>query len=259
MAGGSLALAQSAAQKPAPAHSVSASGQPLFASNCASCHGLDGRGGERAPNIAQNSEIQRVSDTALTRIVQDGVTGMGMPAFHSLTASEVKAIVLYLRTLQGVHQAAALPGDTKRGKEIFFGKAGCSACHMVGGSGGFIASDLSGFARTHSTAEIRSAITKPSASIDRPSVVVTTREGGSYAGRIRDEDNFSLQLQTLDGSFHFFARSDLERVEPDPQGLMPTDYGSTLSRKELDDLVSYLIVSAQASQSTPKEGIEERE
>ncbi len=258
-ASGGLLLAQSAAQKAAGSHAVKPSGQQFFASSCASCHGLDGRGGERAPNIAQKTEIQRLSDTALTRIVQDGVTGTGMPAFHSLTVSEVKAIVLYLRTLQGANQVVALPGDAERGKEIFFARTGCSACHMVAGSGGFIASDLSGFARTHSAAEIRTAITRPGGNIERPSVVATTRDGQKYAGRVRNEDNFSLQLQTLDGAFHFLAKSDLERVEPDPQALMPTDYGSTLSRKELDDLVSYLIVSAKTSESTPKEDIEERE
>ena len=59
--GASFALvAQSAAQqsenaKPQLKSSKSA-GQQVFASTCAGCHGLDGRGGERAPNIAQNPE-----------------------------------------------------------------------------------------------------------------------------------------------------------------------------------------------------------
>jgi cytochrome c oxidase cbb3-type subunit III len=258
-AGGSLALGQSAAQKPARSNSLNPSGQRLFASTCASCHGLDGRGGERAPNIAQKPEIQRLSDAALTRTVQDGVTGTGMPAFHSLAVSEVKAIVIYLRTLQGANQAAVLPGDPERGKELFFAKAGCSSCHMVAGSGGFIASDLSGFARTHSAVEVRTAVTKPSVNPDRPSVVATTRDGHQYAGRIRNEDNFSLQLQTLDGAFQFLSKSDLERVERNPQGPMPADYSSTLSPKELDDLVSYLIVSAKTSESPSKKGMEDRE
>ena len=259
MASGSFAPVQSAAQKAAHSNSVSTAGQQLFASNCASCHGLDGRGGERAPNIAQKTEIQRLSGAALTRIIQDGVTGTGMPAFRALTASEVKAVVLYLRTLQGVNQTVALPGDPERGKELFFAKAGCSACHMVAGSGGFIASDLSGFARTHSAAEIRSAITSRSGSIDKPSVVATTRDGRKYAGRVRNEDNFSLQLQTPDGAFQFLAKSDIEHVEIDPQASMPKNYGSTLSPKELDDIVSYLITSAKTSESPSTKAMEERE
>lgn len=193
------------------------------------------------------------------RIVQDGIPGMGMPAFHSFTASEAKAVVLYLRTLQGVNQTVALPGAPGGGKDIFSSKGRCSACHMVAGSGGFIASDLSGFARTHSAQETRRAIVQPTASADRLLVVVKTRDGRKYSGRIRDEDNFSLQLQTLDGAFHSFDKVDIDRVELDPQAQMPTDYGSSLSPKELDDLVSYLITSARTSESTSKKGIEERE
>ena len=220
---------------------------------------MDGRGGERAPNIAQRAEILHLSDAALKRIVEDGVRGTGMPAFHALTPSQVAEVVLYLRKLQGVNQAAAIPGDSNHGKELFFGKAECSSCHMVSGKGGFIASDLSGFARNHSAQEILTAITRPGANSDRPSVVVTTRDGQNYSGRIRNEDNFSLQLQTLDGAFHFIAKSDLEHLEMDPQALMPSDYGSTLTPKELDDLVSFLMNSAKTGEVTPERGFEDRE
>lgn len=55
------------------------------------------------------------------------------------------------------------------------------------------------------------------------------------------EDNFSLQLQTPDGTFHFMATSDLEGLEYSSRTLMPSDYGSTLSPNELNDVVSYLM------------------
>jgi len=182
-----------------------------------------------------------------------------MPAFHSFSTSELKAVVAYLRILQGANQGVAQAGNSELGKELFFGKAGCSACHTVSGSGGFIAADLSGFARTHSGAEIRSAVTKPSPDLERPSVVVIMRDGQKYQGRIRNQDNFSLQLQTFDGGFHFLAKSDVDRVEPDTQGEMPTNYGAVLSPKELDDLISYLVTSAKTGESTAGKGNEERE
>src|SRR4030081_2551948 len=37
-------------------------GEEIFASSCAGCHGLDGRGGERAPNIAGRPAVQQLSD-----------------------------------------------------------------------------------------------------------------------------------------------------------------------------------------------------
>ncbi|HWY19706.1 MAG TPA: c-type cytochrome [Candidatus Acidoferrum sp.] len=241
---------------------VSTPGMQTFASTCASCHGLDGRGGERAPNIADSAKAQRLSDAQITHIIENGIPGTGMPAFHSLEGSNIKAVVTYLRTLQGTRKPVKLPGDPERGKTIFLGKAGCSNCHMAAGQGGFIASDLSGYARTHNQDEIRSAIIDPVTSGDRQARLVTAilRGGEKYVGRIRNEDNFSLQLQTMDGTFQLIAKSNLEELEYNSQTLMPPDYASTLSRDELNDVVSYLmrVANASASQSqTPKKEFED--
>jgi cytochrome c oxidase cbb3-type subunit III len=238
---------------------VSTRGKQTFASTCANCHGLDGRGGERAPNIAENPRAQRLSDVQIAHIIENGIPGTAMPAFHSLQTADVQAVVTYLRTLQGTRQTLKLPGDPVRGEAIFFGNAGCSACHIIAGKGGFIASDLSTFARTHTVEEIRSAVTDPATSSDPQArlLTATTRGGAKIVGRIRNEDNFSLQLQTLEGAFHFVTKSDLETLEYNPQTLMPSDYSSTLSRDELNDVTSYLIKVAGASASeTPKKADE---
>ena len=63
----------------------------------------------------------------------------------------------------------------------------------------------------------------------------------------RNEDNFSLQIQALDGTFHFFTKSELRSIEYQARSLMPSDYGSRLSRQELDDLVSYLMNVGRAN------------
>jgi cytochrome c oxidase cbb3-type subunit III len=222
--------------------SVSTRGKQTFASTCAGCHGLDARGGERAPNIVENPKVLRLSDAQISHIIENGVPGTGMPAFHSLANPDVRAVVAYLRFLQGTKSALKLPGDPARGETSFFGRAGCSGCHMAGGKGGFIAADLSGYAHSHAVEQIRSAITTPAAGNDRQSrlVTVTTRGGEKYVGRIRNEDNFSLQLQGLDGTFYFVDKSDLVGLDSS-QTLMPSDYGSTLSSGELNDIVSYLI------------------
>jgi cytochrome c oxidase cbb3-type subunit III len=218
-------------------------GAKIFASTCSGCHGLDGRGSERAPDIAQRREVQRLTDAELLRIVQEGVAGTGMPAFHALRDTELKSVVAYLRVLQGSNKPVILPGDPKRG-ELTFMKAGCAECHTVAGNGGFLASDLSTYAHTHSAGEIRDVVIHPSQEPGARAVVVTVRDGQKYSGRIRNEDNFSLQLQTADGKFHFLAKSEIEQMEYDPQSLMPADYSSKLSAKELDDIVSYLMKSA---------------
>jgi putative heme-binding domain-containing protein len=240
---------------------VSPRGKQTFASTCAHCHGLDGRGGERAPNIAENPRVQRLSDVQISHIIENGIPSTAMPAFHSLENADVKAVVTYLRTLQGTRQTLKLPGDPVRGETIVVGKAGCSSCHMIAGKGGFIAADLSTYARTHTVEEIRSAITDPAPASDRQVrlVTATTRGGAKVVGRIRNEDNFSLQLQTLDGTFHFVTKSDLEGLEYNSQALMPSDYSSTLNPDELNDVVSYLMRVASAGQSGTPTKVDEWE
>jgi cytochrome c oxidase cbb3-type subunit III len=224
-------------------------GKQIFSTSCAACHGLDGRGGERGPDISHRPEVQRRPDRALVHIVREGVPGTAMPSFRSLGAARIQAVVRYLRSLQGQTAAVELPGDAMHGKALFFGKAGCAQCHMVKGEGGFIGSDLSGYAVTQSASGIRSAITDPNKNLDlrKRTVIVATMDGKTQTGIARNEDNFSLQLQTIDGAFHLFTKSELQSVEYQPRSLMPDDYGSKLTRQELDDLVSYLMSIGQTS------------
>ena len=74
-------------------------GAAIFASNCAGCHGADGRGGEHAPNIATAPEVQHLMDRELAGIIRYGISGAGMPAFSSLKQQEVAELVSYLRVL----------------------------------------------------------------------------------------------------------------------------------------------------------------
>ena len=249
------ALAQQAAQ-PAPSTSkASASpGRQIFSSTCASCHGLDGRGGERGPDIVTRPEITRLSDEDTLKILRSGIPGKGMPPFAALGGAKLSSVLSYLRTLQGNRTLAPVAGDAALGKELYRGKANCSECHMVNGAGGFLGPDLSNYAENHSAADIRSAIVSPGNKTGprRIAASVTTKEGKKYEGLVRNEDNFSLQLQTPDGAFHFFSKSDLATIDYRRESLMPADYGSKFSSAELDALVAYLVRSAQEKGSHKK-------
>ena len=236
-----------------PADESSAEGRQIFEQRCAGCHGLDGRGGERAPDIAVNAKTQRRSDDELFRIIERGLPGTGMPSFASL-GSSTKSVVVYLRQLQGKSGVAQLPGDAQKGRGLFYGKARCSECHAAAGAGGFIAADLSAFG-TRSVDEIREAITKPS-NVTRQGgkMIVKTRGGQEYAGVVRNEDNFSLQLQSLNGEFHLFLKSELASFARQPESLMPADYGSTLHPGELNDIVSFLMFAARDAKAEAAPG-----
>src|SRR3984957_1711549 len=57
----------------APSQQDDAAARQIFAGTCAGCHGLDGRGAERGPNIATRVEVRRRSDEELLRILRNGV------------------------------------------------------------------------------------------------------------------------------------------------------------------------------------------
>jgi putative heme-binding domain-containing protein len=232
--------AQRAGQK--SASSVDA-GRQAFSSICASCHGLDARGGERGPDIATRPEVVRLSDDDLLKVLRTGIPEKGMPAFAALGPAKLSSLLRYLRSLQGKGAEAGATGDATKGEELFSGKGGCSACHMVNGSGGFLGPELSSYGANHNAAEIRGAIVnaKERSGQRHGGAEVTTKDGKSYSGLVRNEDNFSLQLQSTDGAFHFFSKSDVASINYHQEPVMPTDYGARLSAVELDALAAYLL------------------
>ena len=230
-------------------------GAQLYQSHCAYCHGADGRGG-RGPAIATLPKVIAMSNQDLMGIVHKGEPDQGMPGFPDLGDPGTKAVVQYLRMLQGVTAdgpPAKLAGDPDAGQQIFYGKGQCSTCHMILGKGGFMATELTSYARNRTAQEILQAIVNPDANLEPTSRVVhvRTREGQSLTGVVRAEDNLRMALQTEDGQYHFLSRSSLAAVNYSDHSLMPRDYGTRLTSRELDDLVAFLIVTSRHARTEP--------
>jgi len=231
-------------------------GEQTFVSACAVCHGLDGRGGEHAPDIATSPIVQAFSEADLELIVANGIPSHGMPGFNNLGPAGIKAVVDYLLILQGKQSTAAVRGNPSQGMQLFFGRAQCSSCHMVHGKGGFLGADLTEYSRTHSPQEMREAIVNPYKNLSprQDTVVAVTRDGQKLTGIARNEDNFSVQLQTADGAFHLLMKSNLAALHHVPRSLMPSDYTSKLSASEIDDLISFLAETGETSETKKSEG-----
>jgi putative heme-binding domain-containing protein len=232
------------AQQPAStASAADVQGPMLFDSNCGSCHGSDGRGGEHGPDIATAPEVQRFADTDLMAIATNGVSGTGMPAFGWLGHEKLIAIVQYLRTLQGRQINIKLPGNPKGGETLFFGRARCSECHMVNGKGGFIGSDLSLYGADETAGHVRNVIVDPERNLPprKKATTVVTHTGQKFTGMLKVDDNFSVSIQTMDGDFHRFQKSQLTHIDIGSHSLMPVYYGSMLNDEQINDLVSYLL------------------
>lgn len=227
-------------------------GVQRFMEYCAGCHGADARGGDKAPSLVSRANSLNRSDSELFRIVRDGTKG-GMPSFAQIGDANIRAVVQFLRVIENNAPAksasaeAAVTGDAESGRTLYFGKAQCSRCHLMQGKGGFIANNLTTYARNRSADEILKAITTPDIPLAPASqvVTVTTRTGQKLTGVLRNEDNFNLELQSEDGRYHLLDRSAVTDVHYTEHSLMPRDYAARLSPQELNDIVSFLIVSGR--------------
>jgi cytochrome c oxidase cbb3-type subunit III len=117
----------------------------------------------------------------------------------------------------------------------------------VKGRGGFLGGELTYYGAEAKPDQIHAVIRDPEKNLpkDKKATTVVTSNGQKITGMLRINDNFQLSLQTPDGQFHFLAKSDLKQVDIGSRSLMPA--ATSLSDKEVDDLVSYLIKTGTES------------
>src|SRR5437016_1369171 len=108
-----------------------------FESRCAPCHGADGAGGERGPNIVDGRHPRSQTKQTLRDVIHNGIPDAGMPAF-SLPDATLNSLVDFVFTLRSPAVDQPLPGDPEAGKRFFAGKGKCTGCHMIKGSGGVL-------------------------------------------------------------------------------------------------------------------------
>lgn len=215
-------------------------GSRLYGTNCSFCHGPSG---DAIANVDLRSGKFRKasSDEELGRLIVAGVPGTAMPP-HKLQDSEVTGIVAYIRSMRGIQAATLIPGDPRRGKEIFAGKGACATCHRVNGEGSRLAPDLSEIGAIRSASALQNSLLNPTASmlpINR-SVRAVTKGGQVITGRRLNEDTYSVQLIDSQERLVSVAKADLKEYEVIKTSAMPA-YGAKFGTQELADVVAYLL------------------
>jgi PQQ-dependent dehydrogenase (methanol/ethanol family) len=212
-------------------------GRQIFAQQCSVCHG-DGHGTERGPNLANNRRVRSNSVDELKSLIRNGVPAAGMPAFD-LPAADLQAVTLFVRSLSAPAAEANAPGDSAAGERFFFGKGGCSGCHMVLSRGKAVGPDLSALGRELTLDEIAESVQHPSVKIKQGYGVVRVKllDGSEIRGFARNQNRYNIQVQDLAGRFHLLRQEQVGQLTVEPKSLMPEP---KCSKDECRDLLVYL-------------------
>lgn len=121
---------------------------PLYAENCAGCHGAEGKGGA-AIALGDPVYLAIADKEAMQKVTANGVRGTSMPAFAQsaggmLTDKQIDVIISEIRSrwskpgiLDGANSpsyAAKSTGNPQQGEVAY--KTYCATCHGPAGQGG---------------------------------------------------------------------------------------------------------------------------
>ena len=81
---------------------LAAQGSDLYASNCSSCHGIDGEGGI-GPALNSQQFLEAANNEQISALIAVGVPGSQMSAYSQdfagpLTSEQIKAITTFMRS-----------------------------------------------------------------------------------------------------------------------------------------------------------------
>jgi len=215
-----------------------AAGKKLFEGQCAVCHGMDGHG-STGPSLIRPKLPRAPSETALIKVIAEGIPNTGMPASWQMSPREVRDTAAYVRSIGSVAKEAVLLGDPVRGKQVYQ-KSGCASCHIIEGQGNGYGPELTGVGLKRSAKHLRQSIVEPAADVpgEYRTVLAITQTGSQTTGIRANEDTFTIQIRDMSGRSYSYQKSSLKKLEKQPESLMPAF--DKLSPADLDDLVHYL-------------------
>ncbi len=233
-------------------------GEYEFRINCALCHGLGAHGGGRGPDLTRAAKKHAHSDAEMFQVISNGIPGTAMPANGTngqgvgMTDTEIWQIITYIRS-QEVKAPAKAAGSVAHGKELFYGDANCSLCHMINGKGGRLGPELTSVGGSRTRAAMIESVRDPSRRLawglteatkefpqEYESVTVVTAQGKEVNGVTLNEDNFTVQIMDTSEQIHLFEKDKLKSFQKSRQSAMPKYGADLLSDKDLEDIVAYL-------------------
>ncbi|MBC8035646.1 MAG: cytochrome c, partial [Rhizobiales bacterium] len=114
------AIAQNAPRAAAPLSAAEeASALQLINSTCATCHGQNAAGGDRAPSLVGSASLRKM-DTAQIAAIITGGTPRGMPPFAGLPAAQIANIAAWIHSKNLTGAVEGTPEQVAAGERFFF-------------------------------------------------------------------------------------------------------------------------------------------
>jgi mono/diheme cytochrome c family protein len=228
-------------------------GGKVFATYCAGCHGIAGKGGPGAPDLIRSVLVlDDEKGILIAPVIREGRPDKGMPKLP-LTEAQIADIVawLHVRTYSAGHRGTytygnVVTGDAHKGEEYFNGAGKCSTCHSVTG-------DLAGIGKKYDAFSLQSRWLQPRGRSRRgrgaPSapkaaitVTVTLPDGKTFSGKLDHIDDFNVSLQDSSGQFHSFTRNgDTPKVEVDDPLKAHNDLLREYTDADIHNITAYLV------------------
>jgi cytochrome c oxidase cbb3-type subunit 3 len=232
-------------------------GESQFRANCAFCHGLGARGGGRGPDLTRVQKHHGTADSDLFRTINEGIPGTAMPPNGTtpqgvgMTPEEIWQVITYIRSVE--KKSTESVGDPAHGRNLFYGTAACSTCHMVNGKGGRLGPDLSATGSARALDYLIQSVREPSRRLaggiseamkefpqEYETVTVEAADGNKYQGVVLNEDNFTLQMLDSREQVHLFEKDQLRKFTKSRESLMPAYDQKMLPDQDLQDIIAFL-------------------
>ena len=197
---------------PPPDPEAAKRGAPIYAANCAFCHGPLARGAEGPSLVYSELVLEDEHGSRVGEFLKAGRPERGMPAFATLSDEQRKDVAEFLHQQiedianRGTYQARdILLGDPRKGASYV--SEHCLGCHSLTG-------DLQGLAQKWRPVDLqRYWIMPPRKTSDRAITATVRSPQASWQGRVLEIDDFRIVLVENSGRPVAIARDAGVAVE----------------------------------------------
>lgn len=182
------------------------------------------------------SDVPAYAARKMHRVVGSGFLEVWGPI--TALSSEKQATIAKFKTLLTPEVVAA--ADPVRGERMF--DEACGICHQMYGEGGLLGPDLTGSNRTELD-YLLTNIVDPNGDIQDAykMVLLTTRDGRTYAGNVIAESDRDLTLRIVGDESVVISKSEIQSRDRSEISMMPEGMLKAYTNPQIVDLIGYLM------------------